>query len=177
MVTAASSSLRGSSVPGLPLMVLGGLLHRSRSWRGAVLTLHSLVGLLYRPSWLHIYLVPAALLGTRALHQNARACPGAGPYALTTQESSRKAGESQKAAQKATKTQRASRYAIARDDAWPAREQVGADAARTKTRPLGKVSFFSFGVTSARRGGAMTDELKGKDRGAGDGPCTGQAKG
>ena len=49
MVTAASSSLRGSSVPGLPLMVLGGLLHRSRSWRGAVLTLHSLVGLLYRP--------------------------------------------------------------------------------------------------------------------------------
>ena len=36
------------SVPGLPLMVLGGLLHRSRSWRGAVLTLHSLVGLLYR---------------------------------------------------------------------------------------------------------------------------------
>ena len=23
----------------------------------------------------------------------------------------------------------------------------------------------------------MTDELKGKDRGAGDGPCTGQAKG
>ena len=88
-----------------------------------------------------------------------------------------KAGESKKAAQKATKTQRASRYAIARDDAWPAREQVGADAARTKTRPLGKVSFFSFGVTSARRGGAMTDELKGKDRGAGDGPCTGQAKG
>ena len=55
--------------------------------------------------------------------------------------------------------------------------QVGADAARTKTRPQGKVSFFSFGVTSARRGGAMTDELKGKDRGAGDGPCTGQAKG
>ena len=48
MGTAASSSLRGSSVPGLPLMVLGGLLHRSRSWRGAVLTLHSLVGLLYR---------------------------------------------------------------------------------------------------------------------------------
>ena len=83
MGTAASSSLRGSSVPGLPLMVLGGLLHRSRSWRGAVLTLHSLVGLLYRPSWLHIYLVPAALLGTRALHQNARACPGAGPHALT----------------------------------------------------------------------------------------------
>ena len=35
------------------------------------------------PSWLHIYLVPAALLGTRALHQNARACPGAGPYVLT----------------------------------------------------------------------------------------------
>ena len=49
MGCAASSSLRGSSVPGLPLMVLGGLLHRSRSWRGAVLTLHSLVGLLYRP--------------------------------------------------------------------------------------------------------------------------------
>ena len=49
MAWAASSSLRGSSVPGLPLMVLGGLLHRSRSWRGAVLTLHSLVGLLYRP--------------------------------------------------------------------------------------------------------------------------------
>ena len=49
MGTAASSSLRGSSVPGLPLMVLGGLLHRSRSWRGAVPTLHSLVGLLYRP--------------------------------------------------------------------------------------------------------------------------------
>ena len=48
-----------------------------------MLTLHSLVGLLYRPSWLHIYLVPAALLGTRALHQNARACPGAGPHALT----------------------------------------------------------------------------------------------
>ena len=35
------------------------------------------------PWWLHIYLVPAALLGTRALHQNARACPGAGPHALT----------------------------------------------------------------------------------------------
>ncbi|EOD17676.1 hypothetical protein EMIHUDRAFT_255870 [Emiliania huxleyi CCMP1516] len=28
-------------------------------------------------------LVPAALLGTRALHPYARACPGAGPYALT----------------------------------------------------------------------------------------------
>ena len=43
------AQLTSGCVPGLPLMVLGGLLHRSRSWRGAVLTLHSLVGLLYRP--------------------------------------------------------------------------------------------------------------------------------
>jgi hypothetical protein len=83
MGTAASSSLRGSSVPGLPLMVLGGLLHRSRSWRGAVLTLHSLVGLLYRP--VVASHLPRASGSPR--HQsapsNARACPGAGPHALT----------------------------------------------------------------------------------------------
>ena len=83
MGTAASSSLRGSSVPGLPLMVLGGLLHRSRSWRGAVLTLHSLVGLLYRP--VVASHLPRASGSPR--HQSApsyaRACPGAGPHALT----------------------------------------------------------------------------------------------
>ena len=54
------------------------------------------------------------------------------------QERNGRAGESKKAVQKATKSQRASRYAIAREaqhDAWPAREQAGADAARTNTRP------------------------------------------
>ena len=35
--------------------------------------------------------------------------------------------------------------------------------------------FLSFGVTSARRGGAVADELK--DRGAGDDPYTGRARG
>jgi len=65
-------------------------------------------------------------------------------------ESSIKAGESKKAAQKATKTQRASRYAIARDDAWPAREQVGADAARTKTIPTLLVVMKYSGLRTLR---------------------------
>ena len=48
-----------------------------------------------------------------------------------SQERSGRAGKAKKAVQKATKSQRASRYAIAREaqhDAWPAREQAGADA-------------------------------------------------
>ena len=60
-----------------------------------------------------------------------------------------RAGESKKAVQKATKSQRASRYAIAREaqhDAWPAREQAGADRRcqnETSTdgrRPCGRAS-------------------------------------
>ena len=85
-MTAASSSLRGSSVPGLPLMVLPRreLLHRGVDLGEGQCSLRTLWSACCTdPSWLHIYLLPAALLGTRALHQNDRACPGAGPYALT----------------------------------------------------------------------------------------------
>ena len=48
------------------------------------------------------------------------------------------AGKAKKAVQKATKSQRASRHAKAREaqhDAWPAWGQAGADAARTRPRP------------------------------------------
>ena len=57
-------------------------------------------------------------------------------------------GESKK-----PKSQRASRYAIAREaqhDAWPAREQVGADAARTKTIPTLLVVMKYSGLRTLR---------------------------